>query len=64
MQKKYPLRRWFLECAVIFPVLQVIIDFVLLGSSDEYLDLVMNSTAILFILEIDDSMMYGAVLLR
>eukprot|EP00667_Euglena_gracilis_P006369 EG_transcript_6421 len=42
---------------VVITILVVLLDFALLGSADEYFDLVMNSTAIIFILEIDDSVM-------
>ena len=37
------------------PPLQVLSNFLLLASTTEYLDLVLNSTAIVFIIELDDA---------
>jgi hypothetical protein len=42
---------------VAFAALVIILNFVLLMSTTEYLDLVLNSTATLFILEVDDIVM-------
>jgi hypothetical protein len=52
MYRPMMLMDWFVNKVVAGFV--VIINFLLLGTTTEYLDLVLNSTAILFIIELDD----------